>query len=193
MNGASAKSTGTSGYHVGADQEPIRRFLEELGEQPDFAFGHVQGSVMSVVAESLLQADRHRFGGRLPVSRRLALVKVLLEMSRKGPDSFAAALPEAFAIARRFGMERFARVVAGLLPVPAAAPAQLPLGLDERGVLTVDAAAFSAMDVEQAAVLASRLLGDYADHGLRGRYRRLDRVRSRLARALVARVADRTL
>jgi len=193
INGASAKSTGTSGYHVGADKEPIRRFLAELGEQPDFAFGHVEGSVMSVVAESLMQADHHRFGGRLRVNRRLALTKVVLEMAKKGTDSFAVALPEVFAIARRFGMEHFARIVAGLVRVSPAAPARLPLGLDARGILTVDAEAFSAMAVDEAALLASRLLGTYVDPGPRGRYRRADRVRSRLARALVARIPDRTL
>jgi glycosyltransferase involved in cell wall biosynthesis len=193
LNGASPKSTGTSGYHRGTDSGPINAFFQELGSAYAYEFGHVKGSVMSVVAESLFQANRHRFGGGLRVSERLVLLRILAELSRKGRNAYAEALAELLPIARQRGLERFTRLSSRLIPVRTASPPQMKSGLDDRGCLTVDCAPFGVRDVYDASVVAAKLLGSYAVPPRMLRYSAFSRIKSRIGRFLNSRRIDRTL
>lgn len=192
LNGASAHSTGTSDYHPGADKGPVDKFLTELGSDPGYEFGRLNGSVHAVVAECLLQANKYCFNGSLGISKRLLIWRILSELARKGEAEYQRALPELHAIARRHGLANFAAVCAKLMTVRPPQTDVIRAGLDSRGFLTLDSTRFDVKDVYEAALVAAKVLGPYTIPQRIIGYTALNRLYSRVVRWVCNRPVDKS-
>lgn len=192
LNGASARSTGTSDSYPAVDKGPSDEFTRELGPDPDLAFGRLPGSINAVIAECLLQADKHCFAGTLQPSKRLLIWRILSELARKGPEAYRRALPELLLIARRHDLEKFTLVCAKLNRVRPLSAGVLNTGLDGRGHLTLDSTRFDVANVREAAVVAAKILGPYQVPEKTIEYSALSRLYSLLIRWVHDRPRDRS-
>lgn len=193
LNGASARSIGTSDSRAAVDKGPAVEFVQELGANPDLEFGRLAGSINAVVAESLLQADKHCFAGSLGPSKRLFIWRILCELARKGRAEYQRALPELLVIARRHGLEFFTLACAKLVRVHPAPSGTISAGLDSRGYLTLDSIWLGVTNVHEATLVAAKILGPYQMPGTAIEYSGLSRFYSRLTRWIWDRPWDRSL
>lgn len=160
INGASSKSTGTTSYRREGDRQTLQTFLEEHDSEDSPVCRHVKGSVTSVVAEAIYQANRYNHGLLKP-NDWLIFLKIVMELKAKDSQEFEAALPELKDLASKRGKTLFVRLCLAVLPQRPVAQKQIALGMNGKGVLTVDCSNFEVQNVYDAAQLAGRLLGRY--------------------------------
>ena len=193
LNGASARSTGTSQSRPTVDKGPSVEFVKELGPNPDLEFGRLAGSVNAIIAESILQADKHCFAGSLSPSKRLFIWRILSELARKGQAEYQRALPELLVIARRHGLEFFTLACAKLMRAHPAPSDIISAGLDSRGYLILDSTRLDVTNVHEATLITAKILGPYQMPEETIDYSGLSRFYSRLTRWVCNRPWDRSL
>ena len=122
--------------------------------------GLVSGSVQSVFAESLFQANKYCHDGKLPVSKKIVLFFILREMTNKGERAFAAAEKDIQLFAERHGLVSFLQfLLRWIKPKGASGRKMIDWGLDNRNVLHIDASRFGIRNVYEAAKFVYAIVG----------------------------------
>ena len=153
----------------------------------------VMGSTTSFVADAFREANRTLFNGALPLDERRTVKRVYRELARLDRESFDALYPQLEALATHLGLQSLAtRLRSRYTPSRDPQPGPLPLGLDWRHMLTLDAAMFGVYDVHAAARVADSMLGPYRHPSQVKTYRTTDKLVSRGLRWIGQRIVDRT-
>jgi len=192
VNGASSHSNGTSA-NFSKNKDAVKKFMSELKPEETEMLGLVAGSVHSVFAESLFQANQQCHDGKLPVNKKIVLFFILREMANKGEEAFANALDDIHIFAERHGLVSFLKFcLQWIKPKESSSRQSMVWGLDHRNVLNVDASRFGISNVYDAAQFVYATVGcDRVEK--RVKYSGMSRIYSTLLRRIDAVNMDVTL
>jgi len=193
VNGASAHSLGTAGCVCGRNSGPVKTSLGEIDIVAHEKIEAIQESVVSSVAEALFQANRHCFNDSIKINMKKIIRKIFIELSQRESEVYNFAVKDLMELAGKNGLKKFARMCERRYPRKPARTGSGELGLDNRGILTLDAQKFGVDNVYDASLLVSRILGDYCLSDKILGYSFFDKIYSRLFRLIFNSVRDKTL
>ena len=192
VNGASSHSNGTS-VNSTQSKEAVEKFMKESMPEETEMLGLVTGSVYSVFAESLFQANTYCHGGQLPVSKKIVLFFIVREMANKGEDAFEVAKGDLHLFAKRHKLTAYLNFLLKVVKTKRIKEnSAFEWGLDRRNILNIDASKFEISNVYEASRFVESVLGSNPNKK-RLKYSGMSRFYSRLLRGVRSSNIDVTL
>ena len=158
VNGASSHSNGTSTRST-ANKDAANKYQSELRPEETEQLGLVFDSIFSVVGESIFQANKYCFGGKLMVSKRLTLFLILLEMAKRGEHGFDNSREDINRFVKRHNLSIFYKVCMLFINPKKLKKSNKPVfGFSRPGVLSLNAEKFNVSNIYDACNLVNSFL-----------------------------------
>lgn len=188
VNGASEHSNGCAwgmaSSWTGKGPNPAKKFLEEVDIPIHPQMGILPGSMYAALTEALLQANDHCYDGALKVNLKKEIAKIVREYSLKEPELYSIGMRHLDELAARLDIQKFMQKYKRRFLNRPSPSRKVETGLDDRGMLILDASQFDVTNVHEAALLVHRLLGDYSMPSKASSYSHYDRYFTYLHRVL---------
>jgi len=158
VNGASSHSNGTSTRST-ENKDAAKKYHSETRSEEIEHLGLVRNSIYSVIGESIFQANKYCYKGKLFVSKKLVLFYILVEMAKRGEHEFSNSLDEINQFVSRHRLYFFFRICMIFInPKKLEKRNKVDYGLIRSGVLGVNAEIFNSNNVYEATKLVYQVV-----------------------------------